>query len=118
MKREGFGGAMIWTLDMDDFHGDFCQKNKRQSKKIFPLVNAMKDEFLIDELTTLSIETTTITKVLNETNLYAELFPNEFDQLFFNISSSTSSRHDFPSISLLTSCYLIRSTINIVSQLN
>lgn len=37
LKEEGFGGIMIWSIDMDDFRG-VCGNGK------FPLVNAMKAE--------------------------------------------------------------------------
>jgi hypothetical protein len=118
VKRENFGGAMIWTLDMDDFNGEFCRKNKRQSKTPFPLVNAMKEEFLIDELTTpistLSIQSTTT--LSNETILLSEEFQNALNQMFLNASvSSEFSPTYFFLFCLLTTCYLIRSTIYIIS---
>ena len=37
LKEEGFGGIMIWSVDMDDFRG-ICGNGK------FPLVNAMKQD--------------------------------------------------------------------------
>ncbi|XP_044731929.1 chitotriosidase-1 [Chrysoperla carnea] len=37
LKEEGFGGIMIWSVDMDDFRGQ-CGSGK------FPLMNAMKQE--------------------------------------------------------------------------
>lgn len=37
LKEEGFGGIMIWSVDMDDFRG-MCGTGK------FPLINAMKQE--------------------------------------------------------------------------
>lgn len=37
LKEEGFGGIMIWSVDMDDFRGQ-CGSGK------FPLINAMKQE--------------------------------------------------------------------------
>ncbi|CAG2218681.1 E3.2.1.14 [Mytilus edulis] len=37
IKQHGFGGTMVWALDLDDFHGN-CGQGK------FPLVNAIKDE--------------------------------------------------------------------------
>jgi hypothetical protein len=109
---------MLWTLDMDDFNGEFCRKNKRQSKTTFPLANAMKEEFLIDELTTpistLSIELTTT--LSNETILLNEQFQNALDQMFLNASTSSEfSPTYFFLFSLLTTCYLIRSTIHIIS---
>lgn len=36
-KEEGFGGIMIWSVDMDDFRG-MCGTGK------YPLINAMKQE--------------------------------------------------------------------------
>ena len=110
---------MIWTLDMDDFHGEFCRKNKKQSKRIFPLVNAMKDEFLVDQLTTTIASETTTTTLFNETLIITEYSPNDFEQLFFNSSSLASrvSPQEFLCVYLLTTCYLIRSTIDIISQL-
>lgn len=37
LKDEGFGGVMIWSVDMDDFRGH-CGTGK------YPLINAMKQE--------------------------------------------------------------------------
>ncbi|XP_061869608.1 acidic mammalian chitinase-like isoform X2 [Colius striatus] len=36
LKKSNFGGAMVWTLDMDDFTGTFCEQGK------YPLINTLK----------------------------------------------------------------------------
>nr|XP_046241276.1 acidic mammalian chitinase-like [Scatophagus argus] len=36
LKQNGFGGAMVWSLDMDDFSGTFCGQGK------YPLINTIK----------------------------------------------------------------------------
>ncbi|XP_062300577.1 LOW QUALITY PROTEIN: acidic mammalian chitinase-like [Scomber scombrus] len=36
LKQGGFGGAMVWTLDLDDFSGTFCGQGK------YPLINTLK----------------------------------------------------------------------------
>ena len=120
VKRENFGGAMMWTLDMDDFNGQFCRKNKKQLIHRFPLISAMKEELEIQETTTISttlpISTATLTNQTNESDDQIQVL---LDQLFVNASSS-SSRTDFLwkkflSFSCLTSSYLIGSTIYIVA---
>ncbi|KAK2163330.1 hypothetical protein NP493_1463g01044 [Ridgeia piscesae] len=35
LKENGFGGWLVWSLDMDDFTGDFCHSEK------YPLVNSL-----------------------------------------------------------------------------
>ncbi len=91
VKREGFAGAMMWSLDMDDFSGKFCRKNRKKSLIRFPLINAMKKEFekveINEEMTTiLSIQTTTLS---NETILLNEEFQILLDQMFEEASSSS-----------------------------
>ncbi|XP_069612605.1 acidic mammalian chitinase-like [Ranitomeya imitator] len=36
LKESGFGGAMVWALDLDDFRGSFCNEGK------YPLINHLK----------------------------------------------------------------------------
>ncbi|CAI9555120.1 unnamed protein product, partial [Staurois parvus] len=42
LMQNNFGGAMVWSLDMDDFTGTFCNQGK------FPLVSALKETLGID----------------------------------------------------------------------
>ncbi|KAM5180707.1 uncharacterized protein ACMZJ9_001239 [Mantella aurantiaca] len=37
LMQNNFGGAMVWSLDMDDFTGTYCNQGK------FPLVSALKE---------------------------------------------------------------------------
>ncbi|XP_040060489.1 acidic mammalian chitinase [Gasterosteus aculeatus] len=36
LKQSGFGGAMVWSLDLDDFSGTFCGQGR------YPLINTIK----------------------------------------------------------------------------
>ncbi|XP_056128886.1 acidic mammalian chitinase-like [Lampris incognitus] len=36
LKQNGFGGAMVWSLDLDDFTGTFCGQGK------YPLISTLK----------------------------------------------------------------------------
>ncbi len=53
IKTRGLGGAMFWTLDLDDFNGQFCGQGK------YPLINSVK--FHLNDAI-IPIKTTTTTK--------------------------------------------------------
>ncbi|XP_066559332.1 acidic mammalian chitinase-like [Amia ocellicauda] len=36
LKQNNFGGAMVWSLDLDDFSGTFCNQGK------YPLINTLR----------------------------------------------------------------------------
>ncbi|XP_069489169.1 chitotriosidase-1-like isoform X2 [Ambystoma mexicanum] len=38
LKASGFGGAMVWALDLDDFKGSIC------GQEVYPLIQALKRE--------------------------------------------------------------------------
>jgi hypothetical protein len=41
LKEQGYGGVIIWSLDLDDKTGDTCKEGP------FPIFNAAKRELLI-----------------------------------------------------------------------
>uniref|UniRef100_A0A8B9LPI4 chitinase n=1 Tax=Astyanax mexicanus TaxID=7994 RepID=A0A8B9LPI4_ASTMX len=43
LMKNNFGGAMVWTIDMDDFLGTFCNQGK------YPLINVLHSALNLDQ---------------------------------------------------------------------
>ena len=41
IKSSGFGGVMLWSLDLDDFRGTACQPRGSQRPVKYPLLKAV-----------------------------------------------------------------------------
>ncbi|CAF0784700.1 unnamed protein product [Brachionus calyciflorus] len=91
--KEGLNGAMFWTLDMDDFSGNFCKNGS------FPVIKAVRDCFkkaMIKTTTTTTTTTTTRKTTIPNINKDNKYNPNNntgqkliisFKFLLLNISA-------------------------------
>ncbi|CAM4857741.1 unnamed protein product [Rotaria socialis] len=66
LKDQGYGGVIIWSLDLDDKTGDFCKEGP------FPLINAVKNELSISP----NHVSNTNTKCFDDNNTLVLLFEN------------------------------------------
>ena len=61
LKEQGYGGVIIWSLDLDDKLGDICKEGP------FPLINAIKRELLSAPKSSSSTTTKSFATEMNST---------------------------------------------------
>ncbi|XP_048878519.1 chitinase, acidic.1 [Brienomyrus brachyistius] len=79
LRDHNLGGAFVWSLDMDDFHGEFC------AEKQYPLVNHLRNSLGFPPKPTIPPRPTTTRDPISSfcTGKLDGLYPNPADQTTF-----------------------------------
>uniref|UniRef100_A0A3B5AL24 Acidic mammalian chitinase-like n=1 Tax=Stegastes partitus TaxID=144197 RepID=A0A3B5AL24_9TELE len=88
LKSRRLGGATIWTLDMDDFSGQFCEQGK------YPLISYLKAKLCEGEAATLTRSTQEPLITVSSTTAWPDNSCNHNITVVYPVSSFCKHRVD------------------------